>query len=85
MIEQIHNPSASVRPAAARSATAEGKAYSRRPIVRRDDDAIVIDIPMTFRRRGKRTEVILLPDVAAAASPQPLSPLALAVARAFRW
>jgi len=41
------------RPAAC-SAAAVGKADARRPVVRRDGDSIVIDIPMTFRRRGKR-------------------------------
>jgi hypothetical protein len=56
-----------------------------RPIVRRDGESILIDIPMTFRRRGKRREIVLPPGTALADSPVPPSPLALAVARAFRW
>ena len=55
--------------------------------VHRDGDTIVIDIPMDLRRRSGRKEIVL-PDgaVAASASPaKPPSPLALAVARAFRW
>jgi hypothetical protein len=55
-----------------------------RPTVCRDGESIVIDIPMAFRRRGKRREIVLPPDVALGAPPPP-SPLALAVARAFRW
>lgn len=57
----------------------------RRPTVRRDGESIVIDIPMTFRRRGKRKEIILPPGATTAAPPRPPSPLALAVARALRW
>jgi len=49
---------------------------------RRDGEAIVIDIPMTFRRRSGRKEIILPPG--AAAPPKPTGPLALALARAFR-
>jgi hypothetical protein len=56
-----------------------------RPTVRRDGESIVIDIPMTFRRRGKRREIVLPPGAAPADAPIPPSPLALAVARAFRW
>ena len=85
MIEQTDDSSAGVRPAVARGATAVGKGEPGRPTVRRDGDAIVIDIPMTFRRRGKRKEVILSPGMARASPPRPPSALALAVARAFRW
>jgi len=61
------------------------QAQERRAVVRRDGEAIVIDIPMTFRRRGKRKEIVLQPHVAPAASPRPPSPLALAITRALRW
>jgi len=55
--------------------------------VRRDGEAIVIDIPMSFRRRSGRKEVVLPPGaIAAPAVPaKPPGPLALALARAFRW
>jgi hypothetical protein len=55
--------------------------------VRRDGDAIVIDVPMSFRRRSGRKEVVLPPGAvsAAAATPTPPTALALALARAFRW
>ena len=54
--------------------------------VRRDGDAIVIDIPMNLRRRSGRKEVVLPPGVttASAAPAKRPSPLALAIARAFR-
>ena len=61
-----------------------GQAALRRPTVRRDGGAIVIDIPMTFRRRSGRKEIVL-PEGATAAPPKPTGPLALALARAFRW
>ena len=57
--------------------------------VRRDGDAIVIDIPMNLRRCSGRKEVVLPPGVAASsnglAPVKPPTPLALALARAFRW
>jgi len=57
------------------------------PVVRRDGDAVVIDIPMSFRRRSGRKEVVLPPGaVAAKALPaKPPTPLAVALARAFCW
>jgi len=61
------------------------QAQDRHPTVRRDGESIVIDIPMTFRRRGKRKEIVLPPGAAAPASPRPPSPLALAISRAIRW
>ena len=60
-----------------------------KPTVRRDDDAIVIDIPMALRHRGGRKEIVLPPGVAPLAeSPTgdaAPTALALALARAFRW
>ena len=58
-----------------------------KPVVRRDGDAVIIDIPMSFRRRAGRKEVILPPG-AVAASVVPAKPptsLEIALARAFRW
>ena len=57
------------------------------PTVRRDGDAVVIDIPMSFRRRSGRKEVVLPPGVVAVSAlpAKPPTPLALALARAFRW
>jgi len=58
-----------------------------RPIVRRDGEAVIIDVPMTFRRLSGRKEVVLPPGAAAAAPARPkiASPLAVAVARALAW
>jgi len=60
-----------------------------KPSVRRDGDAVVIDIPMNLRRRSGRKEIVLPPDetpiAARTASAKPATPLALALARAFRW
>jgi hypothetical protein len=55
--------------------------------VRRDGDAIVIDIPMDLRRRSGRKELVLPPGMvgATATRVKPPAPLALALARAFRW
>ncbi len=63
------------------------KAKPGTPVVRRDGETIVIDVPMNLRRRSGRKEVVLPPDaVATSALPvKPPAPLALAVARAFRW
>ena len=59
------------------------------PTIRRDGDAIVIDIPMALRHRGGRKEIVLPPGVApvAESDDKDRSPtsLALALARAFRW
>ena len=58
------------------------------PTVRRDGDAIVIDIPMALRHRGGRKEVVLPPGVAPvaeSAGEEAPTALALALARAFRW
>ena len=56
-------------------------------VVHRDGDAIVIHIPMNLRCRSGRKEVVLPPGVttASVAPAKPPSPLALALARAFRW
>jgi hypothetical protein len=60
-----------------------------KPTVRRDGDAIVIDIPMALRHRGGRKEIVLPPGVAPAAesAAREATPIALviALARAFCW
>ena len=58
-----------------------------KPVVRRDGEAIVVEIPMSFRRRSGRKEVVLPPGaVAPSAIPaKPPTPLEIALARAFRW
>ncbi len=58
-----------------------------KPTISRDGETIVIDIPMSFRRRSGRKEIVLPPGAitASAAPTKPPSPLALALARAFRW
>ena len=61
-----------------------------KPTVRRDGDAIVIDVPMALRHRGGRKEIVLPPGVApvaesAVADEAAPTALALALARAFRW
>jgi len=57
--------------------------------IRRDGDAIVIDIPMALRHRGGRKEIVLPPGVApvmeSAAGEEAPTALALALARGFRW
>ena len=58
-----------------------------KPVVRRDGDVVIIDIPMSFRRRSGRKEVVLPPGAVAASvvSAKPPTPLEIALARAFRW
>jgi len=60
-----------------------------KPTVRRDGDAIVIDVPMALRHRGGRKEIVLPPGVApvaeSAVGGKTPTALALALARAFRW
>jgi len=60
-----------------------------KPTVRRDGDAIVIDVPVALRHRGGRKEIVLPPGVApaaeSAAGEATPTALALALARALRW
>jgi len=55
--------------------------------VRREGDCVVLSIPMTFRRRKGRREIILPQnaDCTAAPRPEPNRTLVLALARAWRW
>jgi hypothetical protein len=52
--------------------------------VHRDGDCVVLNIPMAFRRRSGRREIIL-PQATATVEPQPNRTLVLALARAWRW
>jgi hypothetical protein len=75
---------------AAKMVTAESRRSRQdyRPShMRRDGDCVVLNIPMAFRRRSGRREIILpqSPDGTAAAQPEPNRALVLAIARAWRW
>jgi len=69
--------------------TESRKAKADRATIRRDDGAIIIDIPMNLRRRSGRKEIVLPPGVApvaeSAGTDDSPSPLSLSLARAFRW
>ena len=60
---------------------------SEKPTIRVDDDGLVVHIPMKFKRRGGRKEIIVPQN--APMGDQPKSPaqrpLVVALARAFRW
>jgi len=60
---------------------------SEKPTIRVEDDGVVVHIPMKFKRRGGRKEIIMPQD--APMGDQPKSPaqrpLVVALARAFRW
>jgi hypothetical protein len=54
--------------------------------VRRDGDCVVLNIPMRFRRRKGRRQIVLPTDSGASGSmPELNRPLVLALARAWRW
>ena len=55
------------------------------PWLSEQDGRVIIRIPMQFRRRGGRKDLIVPPDRSAAASTPVFKPLAVAVARAHRW
>jgi len=59
----------------------------RRLTVLQDADCIVIHIPMTFKKRSGRKEIVLPDGVASApsADDDARCPLRVALARAFRW
>jgi len=58
---------------------------TREATVRRDGDAIVIDIPMDLRRRSGRKEIVLPPDAEKEPKAHQNRPLVLALARAHKW
>jgi hypothetical protein len=66
----------------------QGSRQNYRPShVRRAGECVVLSIPMAFRRRSGRREIILPqnPDGTAASKPEPNQALVLALARAWRW
>ena len=50
-----------------------------------DGQTVDIRVPMEFKTRGGRKEIILPPDAATTADVGPRSPLVVALARAYRW
>ena len=60
---------------------------SEKPTIRVDDDGVVVHIPMTFKRRGGRKEIIVPEGCASTALEKSPAqrPLVVALARAFRW
>ena len=58
-----------------------------RPNLTKDGGGLRVRVPMTFRRRGGRKEIVVSEGLDAARSPAPRSddPLVLAIARAHRW
>ena len=58
-----------------------------RPTLATDGGGLRVRVPMTFKRRGGRKEIVVSEGLDAAASPAPRSgdPLVLAIARAHRW
>jgi len=50
-----------------------------------DDQTVDIRVPMEFKTRSGRKEIILPPDAATTADVGPRSPLVVALARAYRW
>ncbi|HPQ72196.1 MAG TPA: hypothetical protein PKW95_23950 [bacterium] len=60
---------------------------SKKPTIRVDDDGVVVHIPMKFKRRGGRKEIIVPLDCASTTPEKsPVQrPLVVALARAFRW
>lgn len=67
--------------------TSDAPATQGRPVVAHDGDCVVIDIPMTFRKRNGR-KLVVLPEgmrQPATAESDARCPLRLAMARAYRW
>jgi len=58
-----------------------------RPTLTTDGGCLRVRVPMTFKRRGGRKEIVVSEGLDAARSPAPRSgdPLVLAIARAHRW
>ncbi|MFO8011908.1 MAG: hypothetical protein R6X20_01245 [Phycisphaerae bacterium] len=56
-------------------------------VVEDDGAAVAIHLPMTFRRRSGRKEIVLPDGAEPVARPQdgPLNPVVIAIARAFTW
>lgn len=60
---------------------------SKKPTIRVDDDGVVVHIPMKFKRRGGRKEIIVPENHPAAdmGKAKTQRPLVVALARAFLW
>ncbi len=57
-----------------------------KPTITRDGDCIVVHIPMTFKRRGGRKEIIVPQGLGGNPSKQTAqNAILVAIARAFRW
>ena len=58
-----------------------------RPTLTTDGGCLRVRVPMTFKRRGGRKEIVVSEGLDAAASPAPRSadPLVVTIARAHRW
>ena len=65
--------------------TEPGKAEARLATVRREGDATVIDIPMTFHRRSGRKQIVLPPDARPEEQTKQPTLLAAALARGLAW
>lgn len=64
----------------------QGSRQTYRPShVRREGDCVVLNIPMAFRHRNGRREILLPPGGGAPLGPEPNRTLVLALARAWRW
>jgi len=60
---------------------------NKKPTITRDGDCIVVHIPMTFKRRGGRKEIIVPQGLEGKPSTKQTAQNAIlvAIARAFRW
>lgn len=57
-----------------------------KPTIRRDGDCIVVHIPMTFKRRGGRKEIIVPQEYQATTTKPPAQkPLVMAIVRGHIW
>jgi len=51
----------------------------------KDGQTADIRVPMEFKRRGRRKEIVLPPDAATTADIGPRRPIVVALARAYKW
>jgi len=60
---------------------------NKKPTITRDGDCIVVHIPMTFKRRGGRKEIIVPQGLEGKPSSKQIAQNAIlvAISRAFRW
>lgn len=69
------------------STTTDASATHGRPVVKQDGDCVVVSIPMMFRKRNGRKQIVLPPGVRAETTKEDDArcPLRVALARAYRW